>query len=85
VISDIEGSLKIIANIVVSSENTQVCYPVMENELCWEYDSEYDFVRGDNPRYYDIRVTTSGTKVVDGELVRVDESYLLVFDGNSYK
>jgi hypothetical protein len=42
----------------------------------WEYISDYQFVPGENADYYDLRVTTKGSKVDGGQVVPADASVL---------
>ncbi len=50
----------------------------------WGYASTIEFVPGNNPRYYDVWVKTSGTKMDDGQLVSVEETRVYVFDNSKY-
>jgi hypothetical protein len=64
-----------------SSRLSDACF---EQQLCYEYRAAVDFIRGHNPIYDDIRVTTSGTKLVDDQLVEFTEVATYTFSGETY-
>lgn len=57
-IGEVDGKLQLILSTTTISEDG--CYA---NDLptCWRYDSNVDFVEGENPDYFDLRITTRGT------------------------
>ena len=61
------------------TNNEYLCPPLAETEPCWEIRATYEFVRGDQPEYFDLRVSTEGTKLVNGALVGVNETTNYVF------
>lgn len=48
----------------------------------WEYAVDYEFVPGKNADYYDLRMTTKGTKTKDGQVVPADASVLYTFQAD---
>jgi hypothetical protein len=51
----------------------------------WKYDSTYQFVAGENADYYDLRIATTGTKVVNGQLTPVQTAVVYTYQpGDEY-
>jgi hypothetical protein len=53
-------------------------------DTVWEYSAEMDFLPGGNPEYYDIRITTRGTKPAAGEVKPFEMIEEFVFNGQEY-
>ncbi|MBN1874135.1 MAG: hypothetical protein JXA33_07880 [Anaerolineae bacterium] len=51
----------------------------------WKYESELTFVAGDNPAYYDLVITTRGTRPNAGEIQEFEEVKRYTFTGQEYK
>jgi hypothetical protein len=84
-IGEVDGRLKVIGKIETSANNAEVCPPAAETEPCWAYAAAYEFTLGENPGYNDIVVSTSGTKIVGGDLVTFEETTQLVFSNGEYR
>jgi hypothetical protein len=82
IIADVNEHLQVVAMIETNAANVGNC---PDHEPCWEYSSRYEMISGNNPVFYDIRVHTSGTKMVDGEVAPVEETSLLVFADSEYR
>jgi len=73
-LSDLEGCLKVIGKLETGADNTVKCSEGGNDEPCWAYSSVYVFVPGENPKYEDILLTTSGTRILEGNLVSFEET-----------
>ncbi|MEW6730764.1 MAG: hypothetical protein AB1489_05455 [Acidobacteriota bacterium] len=52
---------------------------------CWKYDSKIEFVPGSNPLYFDLKVTTSGTKQSDDKVINFNEVRTYRFQNGKYE
>ncbi len=85
ILSEVDGRLKLVGKIETSANNADRCPPIAEDEPCWEYASTYGLAPGSHPDYYDIRVTTSGTKLAGKSLVSIEETAKYVFAEGKYR
>lgn len=85
IISSVDGRLKPVIRIETLANNADRCPPNQEDEPCWAYTVEYDFIPGDNPDYEDIQVRVSGTKLAGGEPVSFDEINEYTFINGEYE
>ena len=83
-ISSVDGHLKPVARIETLANNADQCIPIADDELCWEYNAEYEFIPGSHPDYYDLWVRISGTKLEQGELVSFEETREYAFINGEY-
>ena len=84
VIAKVDGHLKPVAKIETLANNETQCPPFADKEPCWEYISEYKFVTVDQPGFYEILVTTSGTRLENDTLVSFTETKTYSFDKGEY-
>jgi hypothetical protein len=84
-IAKVDKSFKEILSTETGGDNSGTCGD--DFILCWSFSSKYEFVPGKNQNFFDLKITTTGTK--DGEVektvVPVDENKTYVFDGKEYK
>jgi len=79
--AEVNGFLSQIGSIPKFSQNMN---GLVQSGEKWGYESAYHFAPGNGGEYYDLEVTTSGTKVIDGELVPVDEKDIYSFKNQDY-
>ncbi len=60
-------------------------YPDTANIEKEGYSSKVEFVPSNNPTYYDIKVTTQGTKLVDKKVIPFEEVKVYEFVGTKYE
>lgn len=82
-VTDVDGEFKQVLSLTTFESNrlSDACF---EQQLCYEHKSTVDFIRGRNPIYDDIRVTDSGTKLVDDQPVEFTEVITYTFSGAAY-
>ncbi|HBX68157.1 MAG TPA: hypothetical protein DEH25_01880 [Chloroflexi bacterium] len=85
ILAVVDGQLKPVAEIATLANNANLCPPLAETEPCWEYEVAYKFIRGDQPEYFDLRVITEGTKLVNGNLVGVNETTYYTFMNGEFQ
>ncbi len=78
-LSEMDGSLKLVAKIETGANNLDQCSLASANIPCWEYKSTYEFAPGNHVEYYEIQIITSGSKLVDDLLVPFEETSTLGF------
>jgi hypothetical protein len=74
--------LKQMALIPYFSEHVQ---GLNQSKLVWGYESVYQFIPGADPEYYDLQVTTTGSKVVEGKLVSANKKQVYPYDPKEQK
>ncbi len=82
-VTDVNGRFRQVLSLTTSESNrlNEACF---EQQLCYEYGATVDLIRGDQPTYFDMRVATSGTKLVDDQLVEFTEVATYTFSGEVY-
>jgi len=55
-----------------------------DESIAWSYESEVDFIAGDNAAYHDIKITAHGTKPFEGEIVAFEEIAYYTFGRWNY-
>ncbi len=85
ILSEIDGHLKLIVKIETEAENAHQCSKTAEDKACWSYASNYEFIRGNHPEYYEILINTAGTKLMGGLVMPFEETRKLVFSNGSYQ
>jgi hypothetical protein len=80
-ITDVDGQLQLVFdNIGIAGKN----YPCGEDGgmPCWTYNSDLQFVPGDNPDYFDLHLSTGGT--IGADMKQIDGTRTYTFDGQAY-
>lgn len=85
IISSVDGRLKPVAKIETRANNADRCPPIAQDEPCWEFTAEYDFVPGSHPDYDDLQVRVTGTKLDRGALVSFEELREYTFISGEYQ
>jgi len=85
IIAEIDGHLKPVAKIETLANNQAQCPPIGKEESCWESTSKYNFVASSQSDYYDILVTTSGTRLVNETPVPFTEITKYIFENSVYR
>jgi hypothetical protein len=82
-VANVDGQLKQVFSLTTSESNrlSDACF---EQQLCYEYGTTIDLLRGDAPVYFDFRVTTGGTKLVDDQPVTFSEVATYTFSSEAY-
>ncbi len=82
-VTDVDGQFRQVLSLTTFESNrlSDACF---EQQLCYEHKATVDFIRGRNPIYDDIRVTDSGTKLVDDQPVEFTEVVTYTFSGAAY-
>jgi hypothetical protein len=82
-VTDVNGQFRQVLSLTTFDSNglSDACF---ERKLCYEYEATVDLIRGGHPIYDDARVTTSGTKLVDEQVVEFTEVATYTFSGEAY-
>ncbi|MCJ7735774.1 MAG: hypothetical protein MUQ10_00470, partial [Anaerolineae bacterium] len=82
-IADVDGQFRQVFSLTTSESNrlSDACF---EQQLCYEYGATVDLVPGDNPIYFNVRVTAGGTKLVDDRSMEFTEVATYTFSGETY-
>jgi predicted small secreted protein len=88
-LAETKAGLKEVFSMILGSNNKAYC---QENGLyeddaeCWGYSSKLEFLPNDESNYYDLRVTSEGTKQVDlNETANVRETRRFVYADSGYR
>ena len=84
IVTEANARLVAVVAIETGAHNAENCPPILDAEPCWEYSALYEWVPGSNPEFFDIRVTTSGTKLIDEKSVPFEEKSLYRFGEDVY-
>jgi hypothetical protein len=82
-VTDVGGQFRQVFSLT-TFENNRISDACFEQQLCYEYGATVDIVRGDNPIYFDMRVTAGGTNLIDEQLVEFTEVATYTFTGEVY-
>jgi hypothetical protein len=85
IIAMIDGELKVVASLETLANNSHQCSPQPPDEPCWETKATYEFLAGDQLDYYEILITTNGTKWVNGNMISIGETQKLIFVDGQYR
>lgn len=88
-IAETKNGLKEVFSMVTGGDNKKHCEAIgayADDPACWSYRSKLDFVANANNSYYDLRVTSEGTKhVEENEILPVRETKRFVFAETGYR
>lgn len=85
ILSEIDGQLKLVAKIETGANNTAQCSSSAGDEPCWAYASTYEFIPGRNPKYYDIQIRSTGTKITDDLLLPFEDTSRYIFSEDEFR
>jgi hypothetical protein len=82
-VTDVNGQFRQVLSLTTFESNrlSDACF---EQGLCYEYEATVDLIPGEDPVYHDMHVTTSGTKLVDEQVVEFTEVSHYTFSGEAY-
>ncbi len=88
-IAEAKSGLKEVFSMVTGGNNKSYCQEkglYEDDPSCWAYASKLEFVPATNAGYYELKVSTQGTKPVeDNNVVRVRETKRFAFSENGYR
>lgn len=88
-IAETKGGLKEVFSMVTGGDNKKHCEEVgayADDPSCWSYRSKIDFVANANSSFYDLRVTSEGTKQVEeSEILPIRETKRFVYSETGYR
>jgi hypothetical protein len=88
-LAETKSGLKEIFSMVTGSNNKAYCQEngLYENDPeCWGFSSKVELVKSETSPYYDVKVTTQGTKQVDqGEVANVRETRRFAYSETGYR
>jgi hypothetical protein len=89
VIAETKAGLREVFSMVTAGNNKQYCEQnglYEDDPACWAFNSKLDFVPNPNSNFYDIRITSNGTKQIeDNEVAPVRETKRLYFTESGYQ
>jgi hypothetical protein len=85
IIAQVGQTLKLVflKEVAVDNEGTG-CWMDGSEEECWKYDSQLTFEEGQNRDYFDLHLTTHGTRWDGEQVVYFEEETIYVFNGSEY-
>lgn len=88
-IAETRNGLKEIFSMVTGGDNKKHCEAIgayADDPACWSYRSKLDFVANANSSFYDLRVTSEGTRQVEeNNVIPVRETKRFVFADTGYR
>jgi hypothetical protein len=88
-IAEIKNGLKEVFSMLTGGNNKTDCHEkglYEDDPSCWAYNSKLEFVPAGSARYYELKVSTQGTKQVeDNNVVPVRETKRFAFSENGYR
>lgn len=88
-IAETKGGLKEVFSMITGGDNKKHCEEVgayADDPTCWSYRSKLEFVANANSSFYDLRVTSEGTKQIEeNEIMPVRETKRFVYAETGYR
>ena len=82
-IAEVNRQLQVAFNVVTQQGNMAACGPGLEE--CWSWVSQVEFVSDGQPEFFPLRITSSGTRLENGQVTNFAEVKLYNFDGTTYQ
>jgi hypothetical protein len=79
-ITDLADRFEVVLNVQTAASHLNSAGKVQ-----WSYTSELEFIPNDNKTYYDIQITTQGTRPVEDTITEFEAVKLYTFTGAAYR
>lgn len=84
-LAEVEGRLAVVATIETHANNAGACPPASDEQPCWEFYSDYALGDSQHNGFYDLQITTRGTRLQAGTAVPADEYTRWIFQESAYQ